>query len=332
MSVNHSDLYERLGLTAPMPLAESLNKVVAEDGTIVAENVSQSVAKRIRRDYKNMFGGTYDIIETSTILAGGRTIFSGTPQKFFHNPSHVSSHVPMFDIQIDAHIVAQNLTAEASHDFIVGTVDIFDIFSAITEYLADDYYMNGSTLDTKLAAIKALNFSRAYGATVIKYAPVENSAPTPEPVKDDWKPAKKSGTAVINKVREYRVQGVPQHILDEQGWSIIDVSNLVVRYSGTKETCIDYLSQMKSQGIRLHEMRVVEYNQLEDYFTEVITTGLYVSRRGRILAMGTEAEVMNFIRDGVKRKYLVAEELVGGNIADDIFWNQDEVPTIKKDN
>ena len=108
---------------------------VVANGLTIAKDVSQEKALRIRKDIWELCGARCDINEAYRIGEHGILDTVSAQEAFSHVPSHVSSDVPMYDVQIDGRVLAYNLTENAANDFIRASVDTLDILGAMVEAL-----------------------------------------------------------------------------------------------------------------------------------------------------------------------------------------------------
>jgi hypothetical protein len=242
-------------IPAPDAYAHETYSVVSHDGHTIVSGVSHAVALRTKNDYRDIFGGRYNIIEDVTVLADGTTLFDGNAETFSHVPSHVPEDVPLFDVYSGNVLVAQNLTADAKNEIV----------------------------------------AKISNPIVIKYSPAENDAPAPARSETDWRTTaarRKVSRGTAAKVIEYRPLTVPAHMRE---WTIVDTRTLLPRYAGTKQTCLDYLHQMKSNGVKMHEMKVVRTADFSEYIWDVRLTGKKVFIRGELKFVGLAQDAKNFV-------------------------------------
>lgn len=267
------------------------------ENIVIAKDVSLEEARTIRKNYRNLLGVKVDIFEEKTIAGDGTEIFSGNPSTFSHIPSHVPSDVPMFDIMMDGKKVATNLTDKATFDF-------------IHEVIAQDMAQVGRGDDAIKLIMDTLtsnDLSDIYGITVIRYNPPTNDAPAPEVTpSDNWKRKRTIGKEKVHRVREVSYVGTPKEL---QEWSVIDVSNLQVLYSGTKETCLGYMRSRLQAGYKLHTMRVMKCNKYATYRADVLLNGYKLTHHGETVCIGTRKDVEDFVIAGLTNKYLTQDAL-----------------------
>lgn len=276
-----------------LPLAYALQ----HDGVTLMENLSLTQAQNAREAYKNFFGGVYDIIETKTLGTNGKEIFVGTPEKFSHNPSHIPSNVPMFDICINGKVVERNLTLAQADGY-------------IRVMVAEDMKLAGvkdisSAVDDVMRTLTKQDMSDIYNISLTCIMPAENNSPAPTPGKTEtggpWRKVRKVGSEKKTVVKELTYQATPKEYWQ---WSVLDVANNKVLYNGTRESCLAYMSERMRAGFKLHTMRVKRYSKIAGYVANVLLHGWRLISHGETVCIGTRAEVQEFLIAGLKEGWL----------------------------
>lgn len=232
------------------------------DGVLVGSNMSLDAAQKMRKTYRNFFGGAYDIIETSTTDFAGNTLFSGDSQKFSHEPIHRPIDVPVWDIFDKRGLVAANVRENQVQD-------ILD--------MSPNFYS-------------------------VKYIPVQNNAPVPVPGKSyNWKTkkiAKDTRKTKISEVRYTRTT-TPELILSN-GYAIVDVATLDILHEGARDSATEYMAtQRNTYKIPLYKMRIIKRKKLEKYIEETRANGYIVKNLGQVVCIGNKQECSDFVQSAI---------------------------------
>ena len=265
------------------------------DGAFVSAPHSIENAKAVREGLRYSHPDeSYDLMPVVS-RHRGRDIVAGMTDNRCDYRNHGDDAV--YDVELDGHIVARNLSREDADRFISESCDMFDIFSAIAEFVTSTPEFD---FDSMMHVLETMTRNAYYGAVTIRHNPAANQAPVPNPPENDPRARMAHNRVVRNyrpnvRITEVRTFGVtPLSLLNpEDIFIVFDIRTMDTVFIGAAKDGISTVSQLTDiRGNHVCDYRVIPATRMDAYEK---STFWKMSRFGKTLAIGTQEELTSYI-------------------------------------